>query len=177
MDILISSNLERLIYLSAGCNSDVNKELMEELSKDGRYTVTEEMSKNMKDFCGGYATEAENAAVIRKLFKDTGYVIDTHTGVAAAVYQEYKKETGDTQKTVIASTASPYKFSRSVMEAISSDDSLEHLDEFEIVDRLHEISGMDIPQAVEEIRSAAVRYNMECDKDQMKETVARILDC
>ena len=63
------------------------------------------------------------------------------------------------------------------MEAISSDDSLEHLDEFEIVDRLHEISGMDIPQAVEEIRSAAVRYNMECDKDQMKETVARILDC
>ena len=109
MDILISSNLERLIYLSAGSDAAANAALMKELNEKGSYTVTDEMREFMKDFRGGFASEEENRATIQKIFKDTGYLIDTHTGVAASVYNRYKEETKDAAKTVIASTASPYK--------------------------------------------------------------------
>ena len=119
MDILISSNLERLIYLSTGCDAAANRQLMEDLSTKGAYTVTDSMKAFMKDFVGGYATEAENAAGIRHLADETGYIIDTHTGVASCVYKKYVAETGDKTPTVIASTASPYKFSHSVMAAVT----------------------------------------------------------
>ncbi len=115
MDILISSNLERLIYLSTGCDGAANEALMQELSAKGSYTVTRDMREFMSDFKGGYATQEENAAAIKKMFDRTGYLIDTHTGVAAAVYGQYRAESGDHTKTVIASTASPYKFSNSLM--------------------------------------------------------------
>ena len=173
MDILISSNLERLIYLSAGCDAKANAALMKELSEKGSYTVTEEMRGFMKDFLGGFASEEENRATIKKIFEDTGYLIDTHTGVAASVYNHYKEETKDPAKTVIASTASPYKFSGSVLEAI--DGVRPEEDEFAIVDRLAELSGVAIPQAVEEIRTAPVRHTAECGIDQMQATVAGIL--
>ena len=87
---------------------------MEELSKDGKYSVTDKMRARMADFVGGYADQAANAVEIKRLYDETGNMIDTHTGVASCVYHNYVKETGDTKKTVIASTASPYKFSRSV---------------------------------------------------------------
>ena len=173
MDILISSNLERLIYLSAGSDAKANAALMKELSEKGSYTVTEEMRGFMKDFLGGFASEEENRATIKKIFEDTGYLIDTHTGVAASVYNHYKEETKDPAKTVIASTASPYKFSGSVLEAI--DGVRPEEDEFAIVDRLAELSGVVIPQAVEEIRTAPVRHTAECGIDQMQATVAGIL--
>ena len=173
MDILISSNLERLIYLSAGSDAKANAALMKELSEKGSYTVTEEMRGFMKDFLGGFASEGENRATIKKIFEDTGYLIDTHTGVAASVYNHYKEETKDPAKTVIASTASPYKFSGSVLEAI--DGVRPEEDEFAIVDRLAELSGVAIPQAVEEIRTAPVRHTAECGIDQMQATVAGIL--
>ena len=123
--------------------------------------------------CGGFATEAEDAAAIRELYDETGYVIDTHTGVASAVYQQYKKNTGDETKTVIASTASPYKFSRSVMAAISNEKLPE--DEFAVIDELCRVSGVEIPKAVEEIRNAQIRHKLECDVQDMKKTVAKIL--
>lgn len=173
MDILISSNLERLIYLSAGSDAKANAALMKELSEKGSYTVTEEMRGFMKDFRGGFASEEENRATIKKIFENTGYLIDTHTGVAASVYNHYKEETKDPAKTVIASTASPYKFSGSVLEAI--DGVRPEEDEFAIVDRLAELSGVVIPQAVEEIRTAPVRHTAECGIDQMQATVAGIL--
>lgn len=173
MDILISSNLERLIYLSTGCDAVANAALMKELNEKGSYTVTEEMRKFMEDFRGGFASEEENRDTIKKVFDDTGYLIDTHTGVAAAVYSRYREETKDDAKTVIASTASPYKFSGSVLEAIAGSQEAE--DEFAIVDRLAEISGFPIPQAVEEIRTAPVRHTAECDVDQMEAVVAGIL--
>lgn len=173
MDILISSNLERLIYLSTGCDAAQTAKLMNQLSTEGHYTVTSEMKEKMADFCGGFATEAEDAAAIKELYDETGYVIDTHTGVASAVYQQYKKNTGDEAKTVIASTASPYKFSRSVMEAIS-DEKLPD-DEFAVIDELSRVSGVQIPKAVEEIRNAQIRHNLECDVQDMKKTVAKIL--
>ena len=173
MDILISSNLERLLYLSTGCDAEQTAKLMNQLGTEGHYTVTPEMKAKMADFCGGFATEAEDAAAIRELYDETGYVIDTHTGVASAVYQQYKKNTGDETKTVIASTASPYKFSRSVMEAISDEKLPE--DEFAVIDELCRVSGVEIPKAVEEIRNAQIRHNLECDVQDMKKTVAKIL--
>lgn len=173
MDILISSNLERLIYLSTGCDAALSAALMKELSEKGSYTVTGEMKEKMADFAGGFALEEENRATIKDLFDRTGYLIDTHTGVAAAVYRNYRQSTGDNTKTVIASTASPYKFSRNVLEAIEGKQETE--DEFQIIDHLAGVSGIPIPQAVEEIRTAPVRHNTECDADQMKETVLRFL--
>ena len=173
MDILISSNLERLIYLSTGCDAAGTGELMAELQTKGKYEVSPAMKECMKDFVGGYATEEENAAVIRKLFEETGYLIDTHTGVAAAVYADYVKAGADTTPNVIASTASPYKFSRSVMEAVSGEQKGE--DEFAVIDELHKLSGVPEPKAVTEIRHAQIRHNLECDTGQMKEMVAGIL--
>lgn len=173
MDILISSNLERLIYLSTGCDAAANKALMEDLAEKGAYTVTAEMKEMMKDFIGGYATEAENAAEIKKVYEDTGYMIDTHTGVASAVYRDYAKRTNDTTPTVIASTASPYKFSHSVMEAVFGDQGSK--DEFAIIDDLCRASGVEIPNAVEEIRNAQIRHRRECDVMDMEKTVAEIL--
>ena len=175
MDILISSNLERLIYMSTGCDALASGNLMRGLSQEGRYEVTPEMRAFMSDFVGGFATQEQNAATIKKLFDDTGYLIDTHTGVAASVYGNYRKESGDDTKTVIASTASPYKFSHSVMEAIAGREGLEGKDEFEIVDALSALSGVAVPQAVEEIRHAAVRHNRECGVDDMKGEVKDIL--
>ena len=136
MDILISSNLERRIYLSTGCDARANKALMQDLSVKGSYTVTEDMRAFMSDFAGGFATQEENAAAIKRIFDSTGYLIDTHTGVAAAVYGDYRAKSGDTAKTVIASTASPYKFSDSVMEAIAGPESIRGKDGFEVVDAL-----------------------------------------
>ena len=122
MDILISSNLERLIYKIAGEDDKKNKELMTLLSDTGRYDITEDMRACLKDFYGNYSTEAETAAVIKSIYDKTGYIIDTHTAVAAEVYKKYAAETHDETKSVIASTASPFKFTRSVMNAIDSRD-------------------------------------------------------
>lgn len=173
MDILISSNLERLIYLCAGEDSKVNAELMKELKEKGSYTITAQMKEKLADFAGGYATEEETAETIRTLYKKTGYVIDTHTAVAASVFYKYKEETGDDTPTVIASTASPYKFTRSVMSAIETETVSE--DDFALADRLSELSGVKIPKAVEEIRHAKVLHTRVCDKDAMKKAVIEIL--
>lgn len=175
MDILISSNLERLIYLSAGCDAAANADLMSELAEEGHYTVTGSMRDFMSDFRGGFATHEENAKAIRTIFQDTGYLIDTHTGVAAAVYDRYKNETGDRTKTVIASTASPFKFARSVMEAVKGRDAVEGKDEFAVADALAEEAGIALPEAVEEIRTAPIRHSRECAVDEMEETVKNIL--
>ena len=173
MDILISSNLERLIYLSTGCDAERTAGLMADLTETGQYTADEDMRRQMEDFLGGFATEQEDREAIRKIYEDTGYVLDTHTGVAAAVYEKYRKDTGDDKKTVIASTASPYKFARSVMEAIGDGRLPE--DEFEVIDLLCRISGTEIPKAVEEIRTAPVRHSRECSREDMKKTVKEIL--
>lgn len=173
MDILISSNLERLIYLSTGCNAEQTGALMADLSQKGAYTITEEMKKAMADFRGGFATQEEDGRMIRKVFNEVGYLMDTHTGVAAAVYQQYQKETGDQTKTVIASTASPYKFSRSVMEAIAGPQAEE--DEFALIDEMSRLSGTPIPQAVEEIRTAPIRHSRECEIADMKAEIKEIL--
>lgn len=173
MDILISSNLERLIYLSAGCNAADTSALMRKLSERGSYTVTGQMRDFMNDFCGGYASEEENRTAIKRIFDGDGYLIDPHTGVAAAVYGAYRERTDDSVKTVIVSTASPYKFPESVLEAIGEAGALEG--GFAAVDRLAKASGVEIPQAVEEIRTAEVRHTAVCGTDEMKAQVACFL--
>ena len=174
MDILISSNLERLIYRIAGNDADKNAELMAALSGNGKYEITEDMKAQLNDFYGNYATEAETAQTIKDLYEDCGYVIDTHTAVAAAVYKKYVKETGDAAKTVIASTASPYKFTRSVMEAI--DDKYASMGDFELVDELTKLANVAIPNAIEEIRTAPVRHNNICEVDEMQQVVKNFLN-
>lgn len=173
MDILISSNLERLIYTIAGQDAQKNAELMEALKEKGVYEITAEMKEKLADFVGGFATEEQTAATIKDTYEKTGYVMDTHTAVAACVYREYRKASGDSKKTVIASTASPYKFAHSVMTAI--DGKYSDMDDFALIDELHSVSGMEIPRAVEEIRSAQVLHTRECDADDMKATVREIL--
>lgn len=174
MDILISSNLERLIYRIAGNDAAKNEGLMKELSETGKYTVTPEMKEKLTDFYGNYTSEKETGEAIKKLYEDTGYVIDTHTAVAAGVYDKYKKETGDTKtKTVIASTASPFKFTRSVMEAI--DPKYASMGDFELVDELSKIANVKVPQAIEDIRSAKILHDTECDVDKMEDTVKAFL--
>ncbi len=169
MDILVSSNLERLLYLSCGRDAEHTREMMDQLSAGGRYESTPEMREFMKDFAAGYADMSENAAEIKKMFEENGYLIDTHTGVAAAVCEKYRALTGDGKKMIVASTASPYKFSRSVMEAILGKQP--EAGEFELIDKMHEMSGVPIPQAIEEIRDAKIRHDRRCRPEEMKETV------
>lgn len=174
MDILISSNLERLIYRIAGNDPVKNAELMKALSSAGKYDITPEMKAQLAEFYGNYTSEAETAAVIRDLYEKTGYIIDTHTAVAAGVYQKYKKETGDeATKTVIASTASPFKFTRSVMNAIDS--KYDSMSDFELVDELSRIGNVAVPQAIEEIRSAEVRHKTVCEVEEMPQVVKDFL--
>ncbi len=173
MDILISSNLERLIYLTAGCDAEKNAAFMESLSKTGKYEITEDMKANMKDFYGNYASEQETAATIKDLYEKTGYVIDTHTAVAASVYKKYKEAAKDDTKTVIASTASPFKFTRSVMNAI--DAKYDSMSDFELVDELSKIGNVKVPNAIEEIRTAPVLHDTVCEKEEMKDVVMKFL--
>ncbi|HJD13022.1 MAG TPA: threonine synthase [Candidatus Ruminococcus avistercoris] len=173
MDILISSNLERLIYHLTGDDADQNRAFMESLSREGRYAITPEMKEQLSDFYGNYASEEETAAVIADIYRKDGYVIDTHTAVAADVYRKYRKERDNGRKTVIASTASPFKFTRSVMKAIDS--GCDDLTDFQLVDRLSELSQVKVPKAIEEIRTAAVLHDTVVEKDGMKGIVERIL--
>lgn len=174
MDILISSNLERLIYHIAGNDAKVNAELMESLKTTGKYEITPEMREKLASFYGNYASEAETGAVIKSLYEDTGYIIDTHTGVAASVYNKYKAETGDDKLTVIASTASPFKFTRAVMGAIDSD--YENEEDFVLVDKLSELGHVAVPNAIEEIRSVAVRHDTVVEVSDMCAEVKRFLN-
>ena len=173
MDILISSNLERLIYKIAREDAKANQELMLSLKENGIYTITEEMKTQLKDFYGNYATEEETEKTIQQLYEKTGYVIDTHTAVAAAVYKKYQEETKDQKKTLVVSTASPYKFTRSVMNSI--DKKYSNMEDFELVDELSRISHTAVPKAIEEIRNANVVHDRVCNANQMTEMVQEIL--
>lgn len=173
MDILISSNLERLIYLITGEDSDKTKELMAGLKSGGSYAVTDEMRSKLADFAAGFASEEETADCIRKIYDKTGYVMDTHTAVAAHVCDQYRSRSADTRKCVVASTASPYKFVKSVMTAI--DGKYQSEDEFALLEELKRVSGTELPQAIRDILEAKVLHTLECDADKMKELVRDLL--
>ncbi|MDO4285944.1 MAG: threonine synthase [Eubacteriales bacterium] len=172
MDILISSNLERLIYHIAGDDAAKDAALMKDLSEKGVYEITPQMREKLGLFVGGYATEEETAQAIRELYEDTGYVIDPHTAVARHVYETYRKDTKDETVSVIASTASPFKFEGSVMKALGKYEEIPDLD---LADRLSAIADVAVPEAVESLRGAQVRHTTVCGKDEMEAQVRRFL--
>lgn len=173
MDILISSNLERLIYLITGEDSEKTGEFMNELKTGGKYEVTEDMKAKLSDFEAGYATEEQTAQMIHDVYAKAGYVMDTHTAVAAYVSQKLKEEGKLTEKCLVASTASPFKFVKSVMSAI--DKKYEAADELALMDVLKETAGVELPQAIKDILDAKVLHNLECDADKMEDTVKSVL--
>ena len=174
MDILISSNLERMIYRIAGNDAKQCAKFMAALTKDGEYVITDAMKAELSEFFGAFGSEEETAVKIKEVYDKEGYVMDTHTAVAAVAYDKYKAATGDDKTpTVIASTASPYKFTRSVMDAI--DPAYDAEDDFELVDELNKVSKTAIPKAIEEIRTAPVLHDTVCDSDKMCDEVKKIL--
>lgn len=174
MDILISSNLERLLYAISGEDASKIKDLMDKLKKDGKYEIDDIMKKELKDFFGGYASEEDTAKAIKKVYKTTNYVIDTHTAVSYAVYQKYLEETKDTTKTVIVSTASPYKFTPDVMKSI--DAKYTGLNDFELIKELSKITKGNIPAGIKDLERRPVLHKTVCKKNEMQIQIEKILN-
>lgn len=170
MDILISSNLERLLYIMCGGNDALIREWFGSLAKNGKYEVTDDIKTKLSDeFSAGFCDDAETKATIKRIYDKYSYTLDTHSAVAVKVYEDYRRETGDTTKTIIASTASPYKFSASVLEAIEG--KVSELDEFDMIDRLAALSGYEIPQALASLKTKEIRFKDIIVKDNQKEYV------
>ena len=174
MDILISSNLERLLYLLTGEDDAQIREWFGALAKDGTYTVTDAVKQALQaDFCAGYCDDADTKRTIHEIYEKYSYTCDTHTAVAVKVYREYKEKTGDTTKTLIASTASPYKFSASVLEALEGAPS--SLDEYAMIDALAERSKLEIPAALAQLKNKPERFTDSIARTDMREYVLRQL--
>ncbi|MCR5097453.1 MAG: threonine synthase [Lachnospiraceae bacterium] len=179
MDILISSNLERLIYHITGDDDKKTAKFMEQLSSTGKYEITEEMRSHLTDFYGGFANENATAEEISRVFHASGYVIDTHTAVASAVSLKYREGSSAKSPMIIASTASPYKFTRYVLEALAKSEDIGRLNDksdLELTKKLESISGVAIPNAVLELFDAPVLHDIVCDVDGMPDEVKEFLN-
>ncbi len=172
MDILISSNLERLVAELAG---DKTGKLMKELAETGRYELPQNAKKAeaLQLFEGEFATEPEMAARIKSLYEEEGYILDPHTAVASAAYEKYRARTGDETMTVIASTASPYKFTRAVLTAIDAK-KYAKMKDFDLFPELEKLSGVKLPKAIKDIMTAPVKHNVVCDRDKLIEEIEKI---
>ena len=174
MDILISSNLERLIYRAAGESAQMCASFMDQLTSEGEYRITDTMREKLKDFYASYCSEEETAQTIADIYHKDGYLIDPHTAVAAGALRKYRKECGeDGRTTVIASTASPYKFTRAVCAALEI--PVEGKDDFALADELSARTGTHIPKAVERIRNAPILHDTVVDPDRMSAAVRDFL--
>ena len=165
MDILISSNLERLLYHSPGHDYRTTARLMRQLSEEGAYEITPQMREALELFRGGYAEDRDTAERIHQVFKMDGYVLDPHTAVASYVYDLYVEKTGDTTPAVIDFTASPYKFERAVMSALGKPSDLPDLD---LADQLCQVSGIPVPAAISGLRTARTMHRTVCDREGME---------
>jgi len=174
MDILISSNLERLLYAISGEDTSKIKDLMDKLKKDGKYEIDDNMKKELEDFFGGYASEEDTAKAITDVYKTTNYVIDTHTAVAYAVYKKYLEKTNDTTKTVIVSTASPYKFTPDVMKSI--DAKYTGINDFKLIKELSIITKGEIPQGIKDLETRPILHKTVCTKNEMQIQIEKILN-
>lgn len=174
MDILISSNLERLLFEISGRDYEMIRHIMEKLQREGYYEIPKFMWENLKDFYGGYASEEETFESINRVYSSSGYVMDTHTSVAYSVYEKYVRETGDKTKTIIVSTASPFKFGRSVCSSIGI--QTEGLDDFKIIDELSGAAGIEVPAAIRDLKSKKAIHKNKCDKSEMKDLIERFLE-
>lgn len=176
MDILISSNLERFLYDLTGCSDATVKEWMNELNTKGTYEISPEVKEKMQSmFVAGCCDDSETMATIKKCAAEYDYVIDTHTAVAKAVYDKYVAETGDATKSIIASTASPFKFNQSVLISLEDHNSVVGKDEFTLLGELSEKSNMQIPASLAELKDKSVVFDLVCDKDEMQQVVSDFL--
>lgn len=174
MDILISSNLERLLYQLCGKDDAVIRDWFGKLLSEGKYAVSDSVKEKLQaDFWGGFCDDQETAETIKKTFNEYGYLCDTHTAVAVKVYQDYTAQTGDKTKCIIASTASPYKFNDAVLAAIT--DEAIPADPFEQAEMLSRISGTTPPASLMELKTKKVRFTDSVEKQQMVEKVKEML--
>ena len=168
MDILISSNLERLLYHISGNDANITKEYMSLLNNEGKYTVSSDIKAKIDEsFLGGCCDDCETKQTIKATFDEFNYTLDTHTAVAVKVYNDYVNNTGDTTPTVIASTANPYKFNASVIDAIAGNGASDGKDEFELLDMLNNLSGLEIPESLANLKNMNVRFTAVCEKEDM----------
>ena len=174
MDILISSNLERLLYHVTGDKTKV-ADWMNELKKTGRYDVgADTLAKIKETFWADWTSDDDTEKLIAKVYKEKHYVPDTHTAVAWQVAQNYVAATGDKHKMVVVSTASPYKFNGSVLEALGV--NTKDVDEFKLLDKLHELNENPIPQGLDSLRNKAFIHKDICDADGMKQAVLHFVE-
>jgi len=173
MDILISSNLERLLYHASQNNAAQVRAWMEELKNKGSYEIPAEMAAALKIFAAGFATEAETKAAIREVFETSGYLIDTHTAVAYSVLQKYQKQTGDKTPAVVVATASPYKFSKDVLCAL--EEKFVHVDDFALFSEMEKISQIKIPAPIRDLEKRPVLHQKVCRPEEMPQVVSEIL--
>jgi len=174
MDILVSSNLERLLWLISERDARKVKGLMYSLKEKGYYRIDSETKKRLKDFYGGFASQEESRRYIKEIFENSKYLIDPHTAVAYAVYKKYIKETGDKTKTIIVATASPFKFTKSVMGSIDS--RYEKSDDFELIKKMSDLAQSPIPSGIEDIEKKPIRHKMVCEKGKMRVKITEILN-
>jgi threonine synthase len=174
MDILVSSNLERLLSAINGGKSEQVKGMMDSLVKKGYYQITLDMKKKLSDFYGEFALQEETRQSIREVFYESKYLIDPHTAVGYAVYKKYVKETQDKTKTIIIATASPFKFTKSVMESIS--EKYKEYNDFELIKKMSDLTQVPIPPGIRDIDKKSVRHKMVCGKKEMRKKIAEILD-
>ncbi len=174
MDILISSNLERLLYILSGGDDKKTAGYMAELSKNGKYTVDADILAKIKaDFCAGCCDDEQTKTTIGEVYKEKNYLCDTHTAVAVKVYNEYRAATGDETATVIASTASPFKFTASVLSAV--DASLVKGEEYEMAKALADATGVECPVQLCGLEDRAVRFSTVIEKSEMQAAVYNML--
>jgi len=173
MDIMISSNLERFLYEISGQDPEMVSDLMESLKSEGKYEITDMMKKNMNTFYGGFANDEATVETISDLYKKFDYVVDTHTAVGYRVYEDYVKSTGDKTHTLIASTASPYKFTRSVVEGIGLDTG--SYSDFDLIDLLSEKTGIVVPEPIKGLADRKVLHDSTCEKTELKQVVENVL--
>ena len=165
MDILVSSNLERLLYLMSGCDTALVAKLMAELNSKGVYTVPARLQQAIsKEFWAGCCDDATAAAVMRRVWEEQHYLCDPHTAAGWAAAEDYVNQTGDTRPMVVLSTASPYKFPAAVLEAIGGDLSG---DEFDQMARLESVTGIPIPGNLATLRGKRERHTGVINKDDM----------
>ena len=173
MDILVSSNLERLLFEASGRNPEEVSNLMKSLMEKGVYEVSDDVKKFLKDFYGEYAKTEEVHQAIRDMYEKEGYLIDTHTAVAKVVYEKYKKESNDNREVLIASTASPYKFPRSICNALNI--NVNNINDFEVLNKLFEVTGVEIPNNLKNLDKKEIRHSEVWGKDEMRDALLSYL--
>ncbi|QVK19516.1 threonine synthase [Mycoplasmatota bacterium] len=173
MDILISSNLERLLYEFSNHDSKLIISLMKKMKEEGIYELPKKHQKGLKDFYTGYACEDEVCKTIKEVYDEAKYLIDPHTSVGYSVYKKYKEDTKDNTKTIIVSTASPFKFTRSVYQALNGSD--DNLNDFDLINKLADYTRLEVPNAIKDIENREILHKCTCNKDEMMMIVKKIL--